>query len=212
MADDATDRRGPAGALKRPRFEAGDYLGARDLAAEQDWRRQRMRRHNRHAHGWGIVCGLWVAPALEPSRPWSVIVCPGYALGPYGDEILTYRAVRVDLREWVWSRPSGAVRVAFVAIRYAELAGAPRLYRAGDCSCEERKTLPSMTGEGWRIDILWSMPDTRTPAPVDICHELPECVPCPPSPHLLLAAITLPEEEGTTIMRPDIDLSVRRII
>src|SRR5262245_44888837 len=103
MADDVLEGAGPAGALMRPRCEPGDYLAAGDLGAEQDWRRQRFRRHNRHLHGWGIVCGLWVAPALDATRPWAVVVCPGYALGPYGDEIFVGCPARVDLREWVWS-------------------------------------------------------------------------------------------------------------
>lgn len=203
---------GPPGALKRPRFEAADRLGAADLAAEQWWRRQRLRRHNRHLHGWGIVCGLLVAPASDPARPWSVIVCPGYALGPYGDEILVGCAVRVDVRESVWSRASDKEQVAYVVIRFAESAGAPRSYRSADCDCDDRRTRPSMIAEKYRVDVLWSMPDAGTQPSIDLCHDMPGCAPCPPTPYVLLAGVRLPSDEGTAITRSDIDLSVRRLI
>src|SRR5262245_38618945 len=109
MADEARGGAGPAGALKRPRFEVGDHLTASDLATERAYREWRLRRHNRHLHGWGVVCGLWVVPARDTSRPWGVFVCPGYALGPYGDEILVPDAWLIDVRDSLWSRPSGAL-------------------------------------------------------------------------------------------------------
>ncbi len=202
---------GPAGALKRPRFDVADYLTAGDLSAEQAWRRQRLRRHNRYLHGWGIVCGLLVAPAQDPTRPWGLVVCPGYALGPYGDEIIVSCAVRVELGEWLWSRPD-ATSVAYVAIRYAETAGAPRMYRVAECDCDDRKTRQSRTSEKYRIDVLWSRPDPGATPDVDLCHDLPPCSPCPAIAYVLLAAVQLPADEATTIMRPDIDLSVRRLV
>jgi hypothetical protein len=200
------------GALKRPRFEPADVLGAADLAAEQEWRRQRFRRHDRILHGWGVVCGLLVVPALRPSRPWAVVVCPGYALGPYGDEIIVGGAAVVDLREWVWARPSDTAQTAAVAIRYAEAAGGPRAYRAADCDCDDRTTRASMIAEQYRIDVLWSMADPGAPAAVDLCDGVPPCATCPPDPHVLLAAVRIPADEGTAIVRADIDLSVRRLV
>jgi hypothetical protein len=211
MADDVVNGTGPRGALQRPRFSPGDYLGARDLAGEQDWRRQRLRRHNRYLHGWGIVCGLWVAPAREGTRPWAVVVCPGYALGPYGDEILVGCAARVDLREWMWSRPADE-GVLYVAIRHSEASGSPRRYRAADCDCDDRKTRHSMITEHYRIDVLWTMPDPGKTPDVDLCHDVPGCVPCPPTPYVLLARVRLPPDESTAIRRTDIDLSVRRLV
>ncbi len=200
------------GALKRPRFEADDWLAAGDLAAEQEWRRQRLRRHNRHLHGWGVVCGLWVVPGLEGSRPWGLVVCPGYALGPYGDEILVGCPARVDLREWVWSRPSTSVGVAYIAIRHAEAASGPRAYQAADCGCGDDKARNVIVSEKYRIDVLWSMPDPGTHSVVDLCHDVPPCGPCPPTPYVLLAAVRLPPDEGTVITRPAIDMSVRRTV
>jgi hypothetical protein len=203
--------KGPAAALARPRFESGDRLGAKDLAAEQAWRRQRLRRHNRHLHGWGVACGLRVAPALDGGRPWAVVVCPGYAVGPYGDDILVSCAPRVDLREWVWSRPSDRQRIAYVAIRFAEAAIDPRDIHTG-CGCADSGTRMSAVREQYRIDVLWAKPDAGAQVDVDMCRDVPACAPCPDTPYVLLAGIRLPPDEGTAIVRADIDLSVRRLI
>jgi hypothetical protein len=203
--------KGPAGALARPRFEAGDRLGAKDLAAEQAWRRQRLRRHNRHLHGWGVACGLWVAPALDGGKPWAVVVCPGYAVGPYGDEIAVSCAPRVDLREWIWSRPSDKHRTAYVAIRFAEAAIDPRSVGT-NCGCTDSATRMSAVREHFRIDVLWTPSAVGAITAVDLCHDIPACAPCPPTAYVLLAGIRLPSDEGTAITRADIDLSVRRMI
>lgn len=203
--------KGPAGALKRPRFEAGDSLGAADLAAEQAWRLHRLRRHNRRLHGWGIVCGMWVAPALDGGRPWAVVVCPGYALGPYGDEIMVSCVPRVDVREWVWSRPAGQPS-AYIAIRFAERAFAPRASGSGGCGCDASRTPMSAIRDTHRIDVLWSLPDDGGEPELDLCHDLPTCAPCPPSPYIVLAAVHLPPDEGTAIVRTDIDMSMRRLV
>lgn len=212
MADDVLVGLGPPGALPRPRFEPGDYLAAADLMVEQRWRLQRLRRHNRQLHGWGVVCGLGVAPALEAARPWTVIVCPGYAVGPYGDEILVECQARVDLREWLWARPSDKAQVAYVGIRARESSTSDRAYRTAECNCEDRQTHPSRIADGWRIDVLWTAPDAASIVTVDLCHDLPPCVPCPASAHVLLAAVRVPADEGSMVMRVDIDLSVRAII
>jgi hypothetical protein len=204
---------GPAGAVKRPRFDTGDSLAAVDLVSEQEWRVQRLRRHARHLHGWGIVCGLWVAPALDPSRPWGLVVCPGYAIGPYGDEIQVSCRAPVDLRDWIWSQPSPKSTHAFVVIRYLQTAGAPRSHRTAECDCDERRTRPSRLADSRRIEVLWDLPSAIPPMKTDICAgEAPGCAPCPPDPHVTLARVQLPGDEGTWVVAADIDCSVRRML
>ena len=54
--------------LKRPRFFAGQLLDAATLQAEQDYHRDKLRRHNRILHGFGIVSGLGVYVEPRPIR------------------------------------------------------------------------------------------------------------------------------------------------
>ena len=76
---------GEARGLERVRYFPRQLLTADDMRAEQEYARQRQRRFNRFVIGWGVVCGLEVKP--DPDNPAGVVVCPGYALGPWGDEI-----------------------------------------------------------------------------------------------------------------------------
>ena len=72
--------------LERLRYFPRQLLTADDMRAEQEYFREKQRRHNRLLHGWGVVCGLEVVLDAE-TGPLAVCVCPGYALGPFGDEI-----------------------------------------------------------------------------------------------------------------------------
>src|SRR5262245_29925077 len=142
---------GPPGALPRPHFEAGDYLAAGDLHAEQRYRLQRARRHNRFLHGRGVVCGLRVVPAGEAGHPGALRSCPGYAIGPYGDEIEVGTPVRVDIREFLWHQPtSGAKRLVWVGIRYEEVPRRPMPVSPSGCGCADPRYAPSRLGDGYR--------------------------------------------------------------
>jgi hypothetical protein len=74
--------------LTRPHFFAGQLLDAATLQAEQDYHRDKLRRHNRTLHGFGIVSGLGVhvEPAADPGGG-RIIVDPGYAIDGRGEEI-----------------------------------------------------------------------------------------------------------------------------
>ncbi len=72
--------------LTRPNFHTGQLLSADDLRAEQVYQRERARLHNRLLHGWGVVVGL-----AARSSGGQIIVGPGLALDPYGDEIVLTR-------------------------------------------------------------------------------------------------------------------------
>jgi PKD repeat protein len=72
--------------LIRPHYFERQQLRAADLLLEQAYLRERLRRHNRFLHGWGVVCGLQVtAPATAPA--WEVAIGAGYAVTPLGDEL-----------------------------------------------------------------------------------------------------------------------------
>jgi hypothetical protein len=169
------------GHLKWPQYEVGDYLTAQNLLTEQGYRLQRLRRHNRYLHGWGVVCGLWVVPARNPVRPWAVQVCPGYATGPYADEIEVQTPTPVDVRDYLWRRLHDAVgnpvRTAYVGIRYAEQKVRPVPSQPPSCRCEETVYEPSRLRDGFQVDILWELPAPDDAEGFDICAQA--LVPCP---------------------------------
>jgi hypothetical protein len=127
--------------IERTRFFTGQLLDEADLTEEQLYFREKLRRHNRMLHGWGIVSGLGVRPGPADSE---LTVEPGYALDGYGDEIVVADAVIVDLlsedddgnavtpcqrpddheRKRLRKRRSPE-RPLYLAIRYAECASRP---------------------------------------------------------------------------------------
>jgi hypothetical protein len=80
--------------IERPRYFHGQFLTAQDFADEQDYFLEKLRRHNRLLHGWGVVCGLRVAPTAKSC---AVVVSPGYALDPCGDEVLVEEEILLRL-------------------------------------------------------------------------------------------------------------------
>lgn len=73
----------PPRPLQRVHFFAGQLLTAEDLRAEQEYVLERLRRHNRWLHGWGVVAGLELA--VDDER---VVVEAGLALDCRGNEIV----------------------------------------------------------------------------------------------------------------------------
>ena len=204
--------------LMRPFYEAGHYLAASDLATEQQYRVQRLRRYRRHLHGFGVVCGLRVVPAKDPSRPWAVFVCPGYAVGPWGDEIDVPTAASLDVRDYLWMRPevpsiAGPPPFAYVGVRYREEAATNVPAGAAVCGCDDSTSTPSRIRDGFQITVLWQAPE-QLPGPPSLCDDaVTPCPPCPSSPYVMLARLTLPGDESDPITSGHIDnWSVRRFV
>src|SRR5262245_21982711 len=96
---------GDSGLAERPRYYPRQLITSDDLTLEQEYFRSKLRLHNRLLHGWGVVCGAEVRSVPKANsdnttdrEPWMVMVCPGYILGPYGDEIFIDCKRTVDLR------------------------------------------------------------------------------------------------------------------
>lgn len=81
--------------LTRPRYYAGQLLADVDLRDEQAYQIAKTRLHNRYLHGFGVVCGLQVA--CDACDEGSVVIEPGYALGPCGEDILVPCAESLDV-------------------------------------------------------------------------------------------------------------------
>lgn len=69
-------------------------LTAADLNAEQQYFRERLRRHNRFLHGWGVVSG---AAVTLGGAVGSIHVSEGYVVTPHGDEIYIPAGTQVDV-------------------------------------------------------------------------------------------------------------------
>lgn len=207
---------GPIGALKRPQYEPRAYLAFKDLAAEQLFRMERWRHHNRYLHGAGVICGLQVVPAQKPGRPWAVSVCPGYAIGCCGDEIEVYSPVVLDIRDHVWNWPADSIsRVpsAYVAIRFAEKVAKPVPATPPACGCDETVYEDSRILDTYKVDVLWLLPRAIRQS-VDICaRNLINCPDCRDGVHVMLARLTLPASESDPITSAHIDnLSHRHLL
>ena len=124
------------GQLERVRYFPRQLLTADDMRVEQEYFREKARRHNRYLHGWGVVCGC-VVEQVTDAKTWTVRVCPGYVVSPQGDEILINDCSDLDLKTGAspdpctvrWPCPPLGTMPAvgrddlttvYVAVRYAE--------------------------------------------------------------------------------------------
>lgn len=185
------------GTSERTRFYPRQIVQAPDLTQDQTYVREKLRRHNRLLHGWGIVCGVRVRVGDQPG---TVLLEPGYVLGPFGDEILIGDLVEVDVAAqnldgdavngcadpdpWCAdvrvARPEG--RPVYLAISYAEYPCRPVNVAASGCGCgcEGNECEYSRIRDSWRIRVLDDLPATY---PEELTPpSLRTAVACPPRP------------------------------
>lgn len=79
--------------IERLNYYEGEFLGAVDFQAEQEYHRDMRRRHNLGQHTWGIVTGLDLAQAPNGGMDGStaevdVYLQPGMAVDGFGREIV----------------------------------------------------------------------------------------------------------------------------
>jgi hypothetical protein len=196
----------PAGALARPDYRPGDFLLPDDLKTGQHYLQQLLRRHNRMLHGAGVVCGMSVAPANDPTHPWGVYVCPGYAISPYGDEIALIRRELLDISEFLWMyfATPGLPNRAYVGISYAEELVKPLPAASPACQCEQVSYTPSRAMDSYQLSVLWANSEEERFRFTICSDEVVPCQPCPASPYLVLAQVNLPASVGNSIVGADI--------
>lgn len=169
--------------LERVRYFPRQLLTADDMRVEQEYFREKARRHNRYLHGWGVVCGCAVEP-VKDAKNWTVQVCPGYAVGPQGDEILIDDCRDVDLKlgatpepctvRWPCP-PTGTMpaegqdktTVVHIAVRYAECFSRPTRVHPAGCGCDESLCEYSRVRDSYEIKLLWQVPESHTKAAQD---------------------------------------------
>jgi hypothetical protein len=169
--------------LERVRYFPRQMLTADDMRLEQEYFREKLRRHNRYLHGWGVVCGLAVE-WTDDLKSWSVRVCPGYAVAPQGDEIAVDDCVIVDLKlgatpepctvRWpcppVGEMPGGdreRPAIAYIAVRYAECHTRPVRVHPGGCGCDEVSCEYARVRESFEVKVLWKLPQSHRDALTD---------------------------------------------
>ena len=88
------------GPFTRNAYWTGKLMLARDFIDEQRYGIEKLRHHNQHLHGFGIVCGLKVVQhPKEACRDRFVCVEPGSAVDCCGHDIVVRERDCIDLWE-----------------------------------------------------------------------------------------------------------------
>ena len=167
-----------------PRYYPRQLITPDDLTLEQNYFRDRMRRHNRLMHGWGVVCGALVCPVPSPSGSdptvpfvaWQVQVQTGYVLGPCGDEIILDCPRIVDLRTGGVSGVTGdpcvepvdpwcsqvftppTTSTLYIAVKYKQCMTRPVRVQPVGCGCSDTSCEYSRWHDGYEIGVLTQCP------------------------------------------------------
>lgn len=197
--------------LERARFFPRQLIGPDDLTVDQIYFREKARRHNRMIHGWGVVCGARVKAGKTPCE---VIIETGYALGPFGDEIIIDREVSIDVCKLGASEQAGCCGDAldpwcgdgggtcpdgtlYLAVRYAECQTRPVRGPGGGCGCgcEDTSCEYTRIRDSFSVKLLHDLPSgyaTPMPEPdlkdILVCNG---CLPCPKDPWVVLADLSV---------------------
>ncbi len=225
------------GLAERPRYFARQLITPDDMTLEQEYFRNKMRRHNRLLHGWGVVCGALVCPVLKNNGtsagvPWKVVVQPGYILGPYGDEIIIDCNVCFDLRTrcvtgvtgedcgggsvdpWcsdVYVEPKTKDGKLYVAVRYKQVLSRPVRVQPVGCGCDDNQCEYSRWRDGYEICVLDHCPDSGDKPSLEIPKNgpTPSCPLCPEEPWVGLALVQV---DGQGIVQMIDNCACRRLV
>jgi hypothetical protein len=207
------------GTLERPRYFARQLVTPTDLNLEAGYFMDRLRRHNRTLHGWGVVCGAQVCqvPTADGSAavPWKVRIRPGILIDGWGNEVRIGCERIVDLRSrgatvkcgdppgevsdpWcsdVMTGDDGGGRV-WVAVCHRECLVRPVRVQPAGCGCDDTSCEYSRWQDGYDVRLLDACPASHQGPPptpqsfVDaLTGPIPDCPPCPDDPCVVLAAV-----------------------
>lgn len=152
----------PVPEFKRLNYFYGQMLGAADFQTEQAYFREKMKLHNRCLHGYGVICGLGVAP--EPIE---------HPCAPEGDaRIERLREELQKLEEKLKeARQAGDEDVAKgVAARIEEIKR--ELERVRTEECEDEPATRVRVECGLAIDCEGNELVVRRPLSIDLWREL----------------------------------------
>jgi hypothetical protein len=161
---------------ERVRYFPRQLLTAEDMRAEQEYFREKQRRHNRLAHGWGVICGMEIKPPEQGDPDTQVTVCPGAILTPCGDEIYVADNVKVDVKTGLqspepcaprWPCPpetgtaTSELTIVHLAIRFSECNSRPVRLSPNGCGCEESACEYSRVRDSFELRCLAKVPDSH---------------------------------------------------
>jgi hypothetical protein len=209
------------------------------MRAEQEYIREKLRRHNRYLHGWGVVCGCEVVSTDDANHPWQVKIGAGYVITPQGDEILIPDGSLFDLAEGrrpfydpcadaVPCPPANKTtaqskrETVYLAVCYAECNVRPvRVHPAG-CGCDDAACEYSRIREGYEFMLLEDLPDSyeQTAKSNEAWREWTQDPALTPLPAcsmgeddcVVLASIKLPDSRQTSLVTDDITYEKRRVL
>ena len=137
-----------AGSAERLRYFPRQLLTADDMRTEQQYFREKLRRHNRMLHGWGVVCGLQVVAESQPAARGQHL--PRLSRSARG---ATRSASRRRSRSTLtvparpkaadctqppaWGCNRGRAKTVLVQIRYVECHSRPMRTLPAGCGCDE---------------------------------------------------------------------------
>jgi hypothetical protein len=230
----ATTMNPPAGqaGLERVRFFPGQILSADDMSLGSEWMLEKLRRHNRYLHGWGIVCGCDVKPPGRTEKPWLLHICPGYLITPQGDEILIASEATFDIAGCILAsadpcamarpcppitrRAAASSQAVYLAVRYVDCNARPVRVAPVGCSCDDARCEYSRVREAYEFCCLDALPPSAGQKPYGCDHlckgDVLPCPDCPQEGWVVLATISLPATTDTTVTADQINFTDRRLL
>jgi hypothetical protein len=224
--------------IERPHYFARQLVTPAELNLEARYFVDRMRRHNRMLHGWGVVCGAQVCRVPTQDRtdaqPWKVAIRPGFLIDGHGNEIEILAERIVDIRSTAVSvgcgDPPGELDDPWcsdvpierepgrlwLAICYRECLVRPVRTQPSGCGCDDSSCEYSRWQDGYEVRMLPRCPESHQGPPPDprdfvdaLRGPLPTCPEHPDDPCVVLAAVDF-DDDGT-ILAID-NCSCRRLV
>jgi hypothetical protein len=144
--------------IERLNYYEGEYLGAVDFQAEQEYHRDMRRRHNIGQHTWGIVTGLDLAQAPNGGTQGSsvevdVYLQPGMAVDGFGREIVALNQTQLTQEMFAAfydPNPNAKPKWMYVWIAYQEALLQPP---SDACTNMNVSNAFARVGESWVLNV-----------------------------------------------------------